>query len=352
MKIRKTKYLFCLWIVLIIQLFFISCERGQSTFVEFPDRENLYVSKEWNTGDVFMRYPFRIRVNDSALYVMDLHAPEYYCHEFYYPSMKHKRSFAKRGQGPGEFMDAENIRLAPSYGCWILDADNARISCFHDEVPDSLEKELQLDKHLIKTLDFDLYNDSMFIVPDYTGTHRFNILNPNGTIKERRGRIPLQKKDTHISDAAYAQAWRGFVSYDASTGLLAIATQLGHVLELYDVPGDSLIRVIYGREGEPRFDYVRGYAVPTGIMGYNDIFIGKEYIYTIFTNRSFDEIKKSVDDSPGGGNNIHVFDHSGNPVKHYVLDRFITGFFVDEKKNVIFGLDVNSDLSIVEFALR
>lgn len=294
-------------------------------------------------------------MDDGSLYVMDLHADEYYCHQFDYPSMKHIRSFAKRGQGPGEFMDAENLRITQTTtsGCWVLDANNARITCFQGDVPDSLAKEIHLDKHLIRTLDFDLFNDSMLIVPDYTGDHRFNILNPDGSINESRGRIPLKNKDQKISNAAYAQAWRGFINYHPESGLLVIATQLGEVIEIYDIPENRLVNVVYGRQGEPEFDYRGGYAFPTGIMGYSDVFVGNERIYAIFWDQSFDEIKRNMYDMyhVQGGNNIHVFDHEGNPLKHYVLDRYITGFYVDEEKNIIFGLDVNSDQPIVEFAL-
>ncbi len=329
----------------------ISCTNEKQS-LSFPETENLYVTRELDTENIFMRYPFRIRLIDSILYVMDLHAYEYCCHKFYYPSMKYKQSFIKRGQGPGEFTYPDNIRLAWDSTCWILDANNARLTCFRNDNPDSLMKEIRLDKRLIRTLDFDFYNDSMFIVPDYTGIYRFSILNPDGTIKENRGQIPLRgKKNKKIPDIAYAQAWRGFISYNENNGLLAIATQLGNVLEIYDIRGDSLVNVIYGEEGEPDFFVHSGGAIPNGIMGYTDVYNGDKYIYAIFCNRTFKEIRTRTQQIEGG-NNIYVFDHYGNPVKHYILDRYITGFYVDEKNNVIFGLDVNSDYPIVEYSLQ
>jgi hypothetical protein len=53
-----------------------------------------------------------------------------------------------------------------------------------------------------------------------------------------------------------------------------------------------------------------------------------------------------------GGNQIRVFDLKGNPVKQYILDRYITGFCIDEEKNILLGVDVNSDQPVVEMKLK
>jgi len=279
------------------------------------------------------------------LFVMDLHGSDYYCHQFDYPSMRHKQSFAKLGSGPEEFLDAENIRLTPA-GCWILDANKAKLTYFQLYGADSLIKEYPLDKRLIRSLDFALYNDSLFIVPDYTGTHRFDILGPDMMIRESRGTIPCRERDKTIPDMVYAQAWRGFLDYNPENGLLAIATQLGDVLEIYNIPGDSIVNVIYGKEGEPRFAYSGGYAIPNGIMGYGDIQVGNQFIYALFWGHSFKDIMRNQ--SIEGGNMLRIFDLSGKPVKQYILDRYITGFCVDEKRGIITGVDVNSDQPVVE----
>jgi hypothetical protein len=281
---------------------------------------------------------------------MDLHATDYYCHQFDYPSIRYQRSFAKRGIGPTDFLDAENIRFTSKGDCWILDANKSLLTCFPINAANFSKREIHLTPKLVRTLDLALYNDSLFIVPDYTGKHRFHILHSDGTLKESRGKISLSKKDKDIPDMVYAQAWRGFLDYNFQTGILAIATQLGEVIEIYDIPGDSLINVVYGKQGEPRFNYRNGQAIPTGIMGYSDIYVGEENIYALFWGQTFDEIKTTFWDIEGG-KEIRVFDLKGNPVKQYFLDRYITGFCVDEKNKVIIGLDVNSDQPVVKMKI-
>ena len=327
-----------------------ACKKGEHYDSSFPNTLTL-ISEQRDIEDVTLRYPFRVRMDDSFLYVMDLHASDYYCHQFHYPSMELKQSFAKRGRGPNEFLDAENIRLTKNSGCWVLDANNTKMARFHINGRDSLEKEIKLDKRLIRTLDFDLYNDTLMIVPDYTGMHRFDILFSDGTIKESRGSIPALKKDNNISDAAYAQAWRGFLDFNPQNGILAIATQLGEVIEIYDIPGDSLINVIYGKQGEPQFKYNGGYAIPTGLMGYSDVHVGKENIYALFWGHTFRDLKQETVKAEGG-NKIQVFDLYGNPVKQYILDRYITGFFINEEKGILLGVDVNSDQPLIEVKIN
>jgi hypothetical protein len=335
--------------ILFIGVFGVSCHKQVDFRPDFAQTESLSVFEVRPIEGVFMRYPFRIRLQDSVLFVMNLHTTDYYCNQFDYPSMRHRQSFVKKGKGPGEFLDAENIRLAPDGGCWVLDANNTKMACF--PANDSLATELKLDSRLIRTLDFALYGDSSFIVPDYTGLHRFHILRPDGQIEASRGQIPVRKRDASISDAAYAQAWRGFLDYNPENGLLAVVTQLGEVMEIYSIPGDSLVNIVYGSQGEPQFKYRDGYAIPTGIMGYSDVYVGRENIYALFWGYTFEDIKQERVKTEGG-NLIRVFDLKGNPVKQYSLDRYITGFCLNEETGTLLGLDVNSDQPVIELKTK
>ena len=50
-----------------------------------------------------------------------------------------------------------------------------------------------------------------------------------------------------------------------------------------------------------------------------------------------------------GGQYIYVFNLQGEPLCKYTLDRYITGFHVDERNKTITATDVNNDQPIVEF---
>ena len=341
----------CIQCVLFTLLLFVSCgmHKEEDSISVFEETEKIFSSKTYETEDVYMRYPFRICKKQSRAYVIDIHALENYCHEFEYPNMKYIRSFAKKGTGAGEFLDAENVR-ANSTNTWILDANRGKISKFDCEISEKPIDEINLSKKLLRTLDFDFYNDSVFIVPDYTGESRFCFVDMNGEIIDSFYEIPTRNKDENIANIALAQAWRSFLDYNEENGILALATQLGQVIEFYDLKNKSLVNIFYGTHGEPQFSIAEGYAIPKGIMGYSDIYVGKTHIYAIFWGHSFESIMNGGQNDTGeGGRYIHQFDLKGNPVKEFILDKHITGFLVDEENRRIIGLDVNQDQPIVEF---
>lgn len=338
--------------IVFILIFFValSCKKEQPTYESFPQEISLLSDEMTITEDIYMRYPFRVRLIDFCLFITDLHASRHYLHQFEYPSMKFIRSFAKRGEAPNEFLDAENIRSNKQPGIWLLDANKKKIVKIDYKSNDTICQSINLSEQLVRTLDFDFFNDSTVIVPDYTGKNRFCLVNMDGEVIKNSYQIPCrEEKKNDVSDMALAQAWRSFIDYNEENGILAMATQLGQVLEIYDLKADTLINVCSGKNGAPRYELVEGYAVPSGIMGYSDVYVGSENIYALFWGYSLDEIKKN-EITQEGGRYIHVFDLNGNPLIEYTLDRYITGFYVDEKRKKIIALDVNSDQPVVEYS--
>lgn len=302
--------------------------------------------KQLESEAAYMRYPFRIRLVNSLLYVMDLHAPDAYCHQFDYAELNYRQSFAPRGEAPCHFLGAENIRVDTNGNIHLLDANRGVIANI-DVKTGNVNSELKLPEALIRVLDFVQLSDSVFIVPDYTGNHRLTFVNMNGEIIKHAFHIPAGKKEK-ISGILLAQAWRSFIDYNPDNGILAMATQLGQVVEIYDIKNDSVINVVTGKHGKPEFIDRGGYAVPNGIMGYSDIHVGKEHIHAVFWGTSFKNIRAGRKEKEGG-NIIHVFDLKGNPVVQYELDRYITSFCIDEENKKMIALDVNSDQPVVEY---
>ena len=130
---------------------------------------------------------------------------------------------------------------------------------------------VSLDRQLLRALDFVSINDSTCLVPDYSGDSRFCVVNRDGRLLRRFGSIPTANEDALLhSRPALAQAWRSFIDYNPRNGVLAAATQLGEVLELWNLR-DSTHTVLLGPGGEPQFQVRQGYGIPTGIMGFIDV---------------------------------------------------------------------------------
>ncbi|MCY4778294.1 BF3164 family lipoprotein [Sphingobacterium sp. UT-1RO-CII-1] len=334
-----------LWFLLfiILQKIVLGCS---ATPLHFPEHAVLQ-SKELTIQDAPTRYAFRVQLSDSLLYIMDLHATDYYVHTVTYPDMKHRASLMPRGEAPEQFLSAENIRIDQKGHLWSLDANNNKLIQFK-MLNDSVHTQsIDLDPNLIRTLDFCFLNDSTFIVPDYSGENRIALLDKNGQIIRKLFHIPSENEQ-QTAPMVLAQAWRSFMDYHPAHGLLVMATQLGQVLEIYDMKKEILVNRVQPEGGQPQFSKTGGHAVPTGIMGYSDIHIDDKYIYALFWGHSFEDLKteKILKE---GGQFIHVFDLQGQPVRQYQLDRYLTGFHLDEKNNRFIGLDVNSDQPLVEY---
>jgi len=339
---RKIRFLY-----ITIILISFGCSDQKTRLIESFGVGRSITGKALIFHSVYMRYPFRVKVIDSTLVVMDLHGSDYYYHEFSYPQLQFRRSFAKPGIGPNEFLDAENIRFDKQGRFYCLDANKSLISVFDRNKNDTTAR-IKLSDKLIRTLDFDIVNDSTFVVPDYTGKHRFNLINRQGQITKSCFTIPSVRNK--LANVVLAQAWRSFLDYNPSNGILAMVTQLGQVLELYDLKKNSIINIVYGEKGEPEFINKGGYASPCGIMGYSDVYVGTNKIYAVFWGKSFRDMERDPH-LKDGGNLLQVFDLKGKPICQYVLDKYITGFTVDEKHNKLIALDINGNDPFVEYQL-
>lgn len=298
---------------------------NNSKIFDFKE-ESILTGNSYSIEDsVYLRYPFRVRTMESLIFILDLHGTEYYVHSFNYPTLKHINSSAPKGGGPNEFLSVENIRINSSKDLLMLDANKEMIRTMHS-TQDSITQVIKLDKDLIRCLDFAIIDDSTYAIPDYTGEYRVNIIDNKGKIKKSLFKIPTQKRNNKsVSDIVVAQAWRSFIDYNPHNGVLAMATQLGQVIEIYNLRLEKEIKVLYGKYGEPKFDSKGAFAVPNGIMGYSDIHVGEENIYTIFWGHTFKDIQRNPDEIKDGGNILQVFTIDGKPLKQYKLDRKITG---------------------------
>lgn len=305
---------------------------------------------------ILFRYPFRVTVRDSVAVVMDLHNLDHYLHAFTYPGWKHIASFGKRGEAPGEMLSAANIQFNSIDSLWALDPNKMEITRWKiSPSTGSAERveEIKLDKKLVRSLDFRTMK-SGFWVSDYMGDHRFWEVDNNGKPIKSNGKIPSETANEDTSRPALAQAWRSFMDYNPDNGILAMATQLGEAIEIYNLK-DNTHTVLYGPAGEPEFQTAKdGSGVPSGIMGFSDIKVTKQYIYAVFHGIKFKDklaARQRGEEPEDGGRFIYVFDLQGNPVQKYTLDHAIYGIDINEETNTIVATEVKSDDPIIEIKI-
>ena len=319
-------------------------------YSEFPQEKELK-GEVIELDTALFRCPFRIRVEGDKAIVMDLHGLDHYGHLFQYPSYQYLSSFGKRGDSPTEMLSMENFRLQDR-GVWTLDANKGELTRLDfSSSGDSLlrDEAVILDEDILRPLDFAIYNDTTFIIPDYSGENRLCWLNDDGELVKKIGAIPsINNQTLRKARPALAQAWRSFIDYNSHNGVLAMVTQLGEVLEVYNLK-DSTEVIRIGENGEPKFKIFEGYGIPSGIMGFSDVQVTDNAIYAVFHGTTFKEIVKHNGHLPDGGKYIYVFSLKGEPLYKYVLDHYVYGFWVDEATKTIIATDINNDQPIVRF---
>lgn len=298
------------------------------------------------------RFPYRIRVQGDTVAILDLHASEHFIQLFHYPDFSYIASLGRRGDSPEDMLSAENLRWDGN-SLWTLDANKSQLTRYGLSLSgDSLLREevVSLDKEILRALDFVVYDDSTFIIPDYSGESRFCWVDRKGKLLRKMGEIPSINEEALMqARPALAQAWRSFIDYNPRNGVLAAVTQLGEILEIYNLK-DSTHVVRIGPNGEPKFKVSEGYGIPTGIMGFCDVQVTNDAIYAVFQGRTFKEIAEAAQkgDMADGGRYIYVFNLTGELLRKYELDYAIYGMFVDEQKGTIMITDVNRDEPILE----
>lgn len=338
---------------------FISCGTKNKEYAEnvfpysqFPQEKELK-GEVIELDTALFRCPFRIRVDGDKAIIMDLHGFDYYAHLFQYPSFQYLSSFGRRGDSPTEMLSMDNVRFY-DHKVWTLDANKRELTRLgFSSSGDSLlrDEAVTLDEDILRPLDFAIYNDTTFVIPDYSGESRLYWVNRNGWVSNKIGVIPtVKKKALQNARPALAQAWRAFLDYNSNNGVLAMVTQLGEVLEVYNLK-DSTSFVRIGENGEPEFKISDGYGIPTGIMGFSDVQVTDSAIYAVFHGTTFKEIAKQNGHLPDGGKFIYVFSLKGQPLCKYVLDHYVYGICVDEVTKTILATDINSDQPIVKFSL-
>lgn len=344
----------------LLLLLVTGCSKKGNTTTEFTQLPVYQLTGHTVSLDsIFLRYAYRIRVNDSIAVLFDLHTPQYYCHAFTYPDFEYITSFAPLGEGPEEIVSGSEIRFLKNGHFGVLDSNGRKLIVYTNlgrGLTPRPEQIIRMDESLMMPLDFIPLTDSTFLIPNYLGQSRFCIADTCGRLIKRQASIPIA--DTTLlktSAPAVAQAWRSFLAMTPDKKTLVTVTQLGDVLDGYATNNLSVTAFHHlGSVGEPMFRVsTEGYGIPTGFMGYLDVQTSDSCIYALYDGTSFaDLMKQNPSSLKQGGTALHVFDRTtGQPLYSYMLDRRISCIHIDFKRYILWATDVNKDEQLVRFEL-
>lgn len=351
---QNSLFLYILSVLSLIACSGINERANYKSYPNFPDEIALN-AQAISLDTVLFRFPSQVKVKENVAVVMDLHNLDHYFHVFTYPGWAYITSFGRRGEGPEEMLSAETFHFQSADSIWALDANKMELTLWALSVKEKKAERVEaiaIDKKLVRTLDF-FPVDSGFLVTDYMGEHRYHTLSFEGEALSSEGEIPSSTTYKEEIKPALAQAWRSFIDYNPRNGIFVMATQLGEVIDLYNLK-ENTHTVIKGPHGDPQFDVVEGYGIPSGINGFSDVKVTDHYIYAVFDGRSFKDLiarYEKGEEPEDGGPSIYVFDLKGNPVREYTLNHYICGIDVNEEAGLITATDVNHDEPILQFRI-
>ena len=342
--------------ILTVSIFTVLVSNAQYSEITFPISEEL-IGRTIPVDSVMFRYPYRLEVRKDRVVIEDLHGLEHYYHLFTYPEFRYLSSFGKRGEAPDEMQTVDDFRWN-GQTLWAL--DNIKSELVRWELSANRDKmirseRIKLDKATFRALDIVPFQNNSFLIPNYSGDSRFCQVDRNGKLIKKWGEIPTERKeDLQKYPYAFGYGWRSFIDYSPKTGTLVAATQFGEVLEIWNVKKDTH-KVLKGKLGEPEFEILSEYAIPTGAVGHNDIQVTDRGIYVIYRGMTIkDEMlaRRKGKPLPTGGKTVRVFSLEGEPLREYKLDHSVSGIWVMEEEDKMLALDVNSDEPIVEYTIR
>jgi hypothetical protein len=144
-------------------------------------------------------------------------------------------------------------------------------------------------------------------------------------------------------DAPAYQGWNPFIS--GNERILAAATQLGEVIDIFSFENNTVVQhTVKGPGGEPVFMRNGNFAIPNGIMGFENIAVADGRIYAVYRGQTMIEYyAQGEGGSKKGGRFIYIYDYKGRPLKKIILDRWITDLYIDNNTSTVYMLDANSD---------
>lgn len=336
------KKLFLLFIV------FYACtdeSKLYNYYESFPQEKSLSSDIIDLPQDLICAFPSQIEIYDSTVLILDRESSNRAVHRLSYPDFNWVGSLGEKGRGDNEYIYLTKMELHGSE-LYLLDPVSSKFLIYNMNVEDVYPKRVEKFRPISNTLlSATVIDDSVIVSGDinskkfllfqsYSGKLLDSIL-----IKEK-----TNKKDREL---AASSLYDLKLSYNNNDFLVA-ATKSGEVIYIYNIKTKEG-NCIVGPNGFP--DYGRtdnGHILLGKIEGFMDIKIYGDYIYSLFSGKS--TLEAMTSDSIGG-KYVYVFDKVGNPIIKYELDREIFGFCVDTSRDVLYGLDPNSENIIVKYKL-
>ena len=200
-------------------------------------------------SDLYMKYPYKIKVQDSIMCIWDLHGGDRFYHLYSYPELQFITSFAVNGRGPEEYISTGGFCMDEQH-IYVFDTSRARLSIFRK---DSLMQQrispariIDYPQAGIPILNF-CRTDQGFALLNFDGPERIAFIDTCGHLLNKKYEIPWGNT---AKNKAYptmtASLWNSYLDYNPDNHLLVLVTQNGELLVLSGLSQYIQLTVVLG----------------------------------------------------------------------------------------------------------
>lgn len=338
-----------IYLLLFVSWLIVGCSGSSKSdyYSNGINSENVYdVQVQILNDSSLWRFPLQMEYTDSLLVVLD-YMDDYYFH-VYTLRGEPVGHFARKGQGPGELLSANQFHLSEDRdSLYVYDGVSRKIVMYKlngDYVKDLLFQEYKIDYTLLPPSDipYILYDmlpvkDEVFLVKANQPKLRYGKLDlAKGEITSVYGDFP-----TGCVAGKAEEVWSVFSS-DTRTCLkpdcskVLNATYIGGILEYFSVQPDLGLRAdtalyIY----EPVYGLAEG-AVPSFVVGNENTQLGFEDVYA--TDQFVYALLHEKGDAAAEPQSVMVFDWQGKALRKINVKQRLLRLCVDEARNMIYAM--------------
>lgn len=289
-------------------------------------------------------WPKDLMILDSLLIVHDSYLQTTSLHIFRKSDGTHLKSFGAKGRGPGELIGINSVNTNYDGSITVFDLTGNKIILFDivsvllDRKPCFTEYPIPTAPNRIKQV---LRHKNEFIVKGNDDKMRYGFWNPSAqTCHDLYTAYPQLSDDPEANWSLTDYAVRVRLSPDGK--MLAGATYIGGVLELFDISENGLHPRAARYFFEPRYEYLEGarprwvQPVPESVIGFEDLYLTDDAIYGLVWGVEKSEM---ADSKP----QLFRFDPNGNPTTAYTLSDEVLETIAVDNDGTIYGAGCDSE---------